>query len=179
MNYYAVVLYFDKESEAKMQDMMDKIVMKTGADFMKKEGIPPHITISALESEDEEALIRAADEAASKMREGEISFASIGIFNPLVIFLAPVMNDYLRNACANMNECVLRVAKVGNKGRYLPGQWVPHAALAVKLNTETIRTAFDIVSSEFIPFVAKAEKVVLARVEPYVELKTWVLKENS
>ncbi len=177
MNDYAVILYFDEESHKKMQHIMDRIAEETGCDYMNREKIPPHITISALISDNEAALLSEMEHVADELRSDNVAFASIGVFNPLVIFLAPVVTDYLINACRIANEHLLPYAEVGNRGRYLPGSWVPHAGLAVKLTPEALDRAFDIVREEFSPFVAKIEKVGLFRCEPYNELKVWTLKD--
>jgi hypothetical protein len=64
---------------------------------------------------------------------GEIVWASLGAFVPQCIFAAPVMTEYLQNACVNANRLVAPFSRQGDGGHYLPGQWVPHAALSVKL----------------------------------------------
>lgn len=76
-----------------------------------------------------------------------------------------------------VNERLLRYAEVGNKGNYLPNQWVPHAALAVKLSPETLKVAFDAVQSEFQAFGGKADRIALAKCNPYKELKVWKLND--
>ena len=103
-------------------------------------------------------------------------FANIGVFNPYVIYLGPVMNEFLQNTCRTVNESLLKHAEVGNKGNYLPNQWVPHAGIAVKLTPEALKEAFAIVQERFSAFGATAERIVLARAEPYEELKSWTLK---
>lgn len=179
MNHYAVVLYFDKDSETKMQSLIDKVAEKTGCDYMKRVGIPPHVTVCALEGEavDEEALFRETEALAGNIKSGGVFFASIGVFNPLVIFLAPVMNEFLQSTCKTVNERLLQHAEVGNRGNYLPNQWVPHAAIAVRLNPEALKEAFVIVQEEFSAFGARADRLVLARCEPYEELKVWNLRD--
>ena len=111
------------------------------------------------------------------MHMGSVWFANIGVFNPLVIYLGPVMNEFLNNTCRIVNERLLQYADVGNKGRYLPNQWVPHAGIAVKLTPDALKEAFSIIQEKFSAFGATAEKIVLARAEPYEELKSWTLKE--
>ncbi len=174
---YAVILYFDEESQTMMQHMIDRIADETGCDYMNQEKIPPHITISALISDNETALLSEMEHVAKELRSDNVVFASIGVFNPYVIFLAPVVTDYLLNACKLTNEHLLPYAEVGNRGRYLPNSWVPHAGLAVKLTPEALDSAFDIVREEFRPFAAKVKKVGLFRCEPYEELKVWTLKD--
>ncbi len=54
--HYAVTLEFDKETENRIQQMIDEVAKKTGCNHMKQYGIPPHITVSGLISENEEAF---------------------------------------------------------------------------------------------------------------------------
>ena len=179
MKDYAVTLEFDKETEKKIQEMIDEVARVTGCDYMKQSKIPPHVTVSALVSDNEEALLSEMESIAESMTKDFIWFASIGIFNPFVIYLGPVMNEFLQNTCRTVNEKLLQYADVGNRGRYLPNQWVPHAAIVVKLTPDTIKEAFAIVQEKFSAFGATAEKIVLARAEPYEELKAWKLKEQA
>jgi len=174
--FYAVTLEFDKETTNKIQEMIDKVAEVTGCDYMKQSRIPPHVTVSGLVSNNEAELLSKMEDIAASMSKGSVWFANIGVFNPLVIYLGPVMNEFLLNTCRTVNERLLQYADVGNKGRYLPYQWVPHAAIAVKLTPEALKEAFAIVQEKFSAFGAMAEKIVLARAEPYQELKSWELK---
>lgn len=174
--HYAVTLEFDKESEQKIQEMIDEVALVTGCDYMKRSKIPPHITVCALMGENTEALIGELDDIAANMGQNTVSFANIGVFNPLVIYIGPVMNEFLLSTCQTVNERLLKLAEVGNKGRYLPFQWVPHAGIAVKLTPEALPVAFSIVQKKFSAFEAKVERLVLANGEPYEEIKAWDLK---
>ncbi len=176
--YFAVTLEFDKESENKMQEMIDEVARVTGSDRMKQENVPPHVTVCCLEGEDETVLLSEMEEIASAMSKSVIRFANIGVFNPLVIYLGPIMNEFLQNTCRTVNERLLQHAEVGNKGNYLPNHWVPHAGIAVKLTPEVLKEAFAIVQEKFRPFDATAERIVLVKAEPYEELQAWELKEH-
>lgn len=178
MKDYAVTLEFDQETENKIQEMIDEVARVTGCDYMKQSKIPPHVTVSALVSDNEETLLSEMESIAETMTKDFIWFANIGIFNPFVVYLGPVMNEFLQNTCRTVNERLLQYADVGNRGRYLPNQWVPHAAIVVKLTPDAIKEAFAIVQEKFTAFGATAEKIVLARAEPYEELKSWKLKEQ-
>jgi len=174
---YAVTLEFDKETKNIIQEMIDEVARVTGCDCMKQSKIPPHVTVSALVGDNEEALLSEMESVAKSLNKDFIWFANIGVFNPFVIYLGPVMNEFLQNTCSIVNERLLIHAEVGNRGRYLPNQWVPHAAVAVKLNPDTLKEAFAIVQEKFSAFEATVEKIVLARAEPYEEIKSWKLKE--
>lgn len=174
---YAVVLKFDRETENKIQELIDEVAEITGCDYMKQIKIPPHITVSALVSDNEEALLLEMKSIAELVNKDFIYFANIGVFNPLVIYLGPVMNEFLQNTCRTVNERLLKYADVGNRGQYLPNQWVPHAAVAVKLTPDTLKEAFAVVQEKFSAFGAAVEKITLARTEPYKELCSWELEE--
>lgn len=173
---YAVTLEFDRESEEKIQALIDEVAAATGCDYMKKAGIPPHVTVSAIISEQEETLLSEMESLAENLRKDRVFFANIGIFNPLVIYLGPVMNEFLQSTCKTVNERLLQYADVGSRGQYLPNQWVPHAAIAVKLTPDALKEAFSIVQGKFAAFSATAEKIILARAEPYQALRSWELK---
>ena len=173
---YAVTLEFDKETENKIQEMIDEVARATRCDYMKQSKIPPHVTVSALVSDNEAALHFEMENIAASMQKGSVFFANIGIFNPLVIYLGPVMNEFLQDTCRTVNERLLQYASVGNRGRYMPNQWVPHTAIAVKLTSDALKEAFAIVQKKFSAFGATAERIVLARAEPYKELCSWELK---
>ena len=173
---YAVTLEFDNETQNKIQEMIDEVARVTGCVHMKQSKIPPHITVSALVSDNEEALISEMEIIAETICKEFVFFANIGVFNPFVIYLGPVMNEFLQNTCKTVNDRLLKYADVGNRGRYLPNQWVPHAAIAVKLTPEALKEAFAIVQEKFIAFGGTAERIVLARAVPYEELKSWKLK---
>ena len=174
---YAVVLKFDRETENKIQELVDEVAEITGCDYMKQIKIPPHITVSALVSDNEEALLLEMKSIAELVNKDFIWFANIGVFNPLVIYLGPVMNEFLQNTCRTVNERLLKYADAGNRGQYLPNQWVPHAAVAVKLTPNTLKEAFAVVQEKFSAFGAAVENIALARTEPYKELCSWKLKE--
>jgi 2'-5' RNA ligase len=177
MSDYAVVLYFDDTTNNRLQNMIDKVAQSTGVGYMKTANVPPHVTLAMVLGENEREIANECERFASEIEGGkEVVFASIGVFNPFVIYLAPVMNDFLREANKAVNERLQKIAAPGNRGLYLPNNWVPHAAVAVKLNPETLKKAFAVVQEMFTPFTAKTDRLVLAKCDPYTELKIWDLK---
>ena len=101
------------------------------------------------------------------------------MFNPVVLFLAPVVDSYLTESCRIANDQMLKVAEIGNQGRYLPGSWVPHIAAAMKMSWEGLYKSFQKLSEEFTPFCAKINKMALIKYEkdnPYQELAVYDLE---
>lgn len=59
---------------------------------------------------------------------------------------------------------------------YTPEKWIPHCALAIRLNKEQFEKAMIIEKSIDFPIVAKVQKVAFARCNPYKEIKVWEIK---
>ena len=84
---YAIVLYMNDEKTAMVNGIIRELAPECGSDYCL--GIVPHITISAIISDDEEAVKEEARKLSKRLTRGEIKIASIGVFNPLVVFLVP------------------------------------------------------------------------------------------
>ena len=74
---YAVTLEFDRETEIKIQELIDEVARVTGCDYMKQAKIPPHVTVSALEGDNEAALLSEMESIAETMNKGSVFFANI------------------------------------------------------------------------------------------------------
>lgn len=142
---YAVVLYFDDITNIQIQALINNAALSCGNEYMIKTNIPPHITISSITSDNEDLLIEEIDAFAYGLSEGEIFWTSIGTFNPCVLFLAPILNEYLLELCKLVNRQLLKVGEAGDSGFYLPYQWMPHTTIATKLSEAELSKAFETV----------------------------------
>ena len=177
---YAIALYMNDEKTALVHGLIETLAPECGSDYCL--GIVPHVTVSAIVSDDEEAVKEAAGKLSKKLTRGEIKLASIGVFNPLVLFLAPVVDAYLTESCQIANDTMLKVSEIGNKGRYIPNFWVPHMAVAMKMDQEGLYRGFKKLSEIFVPFCAEIDKMALIKWEennPYQELAVYNLDQRS
>lgn len=172
---YAIVLYFDKVSEEKIQTMIEEAARCSGNNYMINTKIPPHITISSITSNDEQMLLEKMEILVKGLRCGEVYWASMGVFNPYVLFLSPVLNEFLQKSCEFVNNELLSVAKAGDNGNYVPFSWVPHTAIACKLEHNELIKAFELLQNSFKPFGGMVNKVALAKCNPYKEIRTYNL----
>lgn len=173
---YAIVLYMNDKKTAMVTEMIKELAYECRSDYCL--GIVPHVSISAVVSDEEKAVTQEAYNLSQKLKKGEIQIASIGIFNPLVLFLAPVVNSYLIESNRIANDTMLKVSAIGNKGRYIPNSWVPHIAVAMKMEKEGLYNGFKKLSEIFSPFSAKIDKMALIKCEednPYQELSVYDL----
>ena len=174
---YAIVLYMNDEKTAMVNEMIKELAPECGSDYCI--GTVPHVTISSIISDDEEAVKEEARKLSQLLTRGEIKIASIGVFNPWVLFLAPIVDSYLIESSQIANETMLKVSEIGNKGSYIPNSWVPHMAVAMKMEIEGLYKAFEKLSEIFTPFCAEIDKMALIKWEednPYQELAVYDLK---
>ena len=170
---YAIILGFDKKTEDKFRDITEAIADSGVNRYMLDNKIPPHVTISCVCTEDVAPVIAALDRYCAKLKPGELFWPSLGSFAPSVLFAAPVLNEYLMNACIGVNKLVKKYAEIGDSGHYLPYQWVPHTTLAYKLNEAELKKAFEVAVQHFSAFGGKTNRLILAQCNPYKKLQTW------
>ena len=173
---YAIVMCFDKTTEIHFQDIIKAIADSGASHYMLDVKIPPHITLAYFIAENIERIIIELDKNISYFKMGEITWASLSAFVPYVLFAAPVLNEYLLNACIDINRLIEPLSLFGDNGNYLPYKWVPHTALAVQLDNDRLNKAFDIASRRFTAIKGKSSWLSLVKCNPYREIKAWKLR---
>lgn len=170
---YAIILCFDGKSSEQIQKITEYVANCTGNDYMISNHIPPHITIAGFNADDAK-INGIADEISASLSRFDIPIVSVGIFNPNVVFAAPVMNENLLNACKIANETLQQKGFECNR-IYTPYNWVPHISLAVKLDEALVKKAVNAALVKFQPVMATAQKLSIAECNPYKEIKTFDL----
>lgn len=173
---YAIVLYMNDKKTAMVKEMISELAPVCGSDYCL--GIEPHITISAIIADDEELVKEEAKKLSKLLKRGEVKIGAIGVFNPMVLFLSPVVDSYLIESSQTANDQMLKVSEIGNKGRYIPNNWVPHMAVAMRMEKEGLYKSFIKLSEIFTPFSAEIDKMALIKWEednPYQELAIYDL----
>ena len=173
---YLVSLYFDSKTENKIQGIINKVAYKCGNNFMIDNNVPPHITISAFQSDEEERVVEILDKVIkNNIKSGMITFASIGSFKSSVIFLAPILNEYLHELSENIYEGVYSLKDVSISKFYLPFQWMPHITIAKKLTREELLLAFEELDRNFTMFNGNITKISLSKTKPLRDIAVWTL----
>jgi hypothetical protein len=176
MTEYALILYFDNDTTAGFQSLIDIAENACGNSYMKKPSlIPPHITICYFKTERIDSIIPLIENEAAVVSQGDICWASLGSFSSSTLFAAPVLNEYLLNICTDFNNLLNNYVELNDN--YKPFLWVPHTTLATKLTKEQMILAFDAVVEKFTPLVGTATRICLAQCERFTELKTWGLQK--
>jgi 2'-5' RNA ligase len=169
---YAVVLFFDKNTEDKINELIKKIAQNNGNNYMLENKIPPHLTISLFEYDNQiNSIIELLDKNISCVNIQNMYFVSIGIFNPNVLFLSPVIDNDLLELNKYMNKLLEEnnVNKIDQN--YLGNQWVPHASLGVKLNEKELLDGLNILINNYQKINARINRIALVECNSYKELK--------
>lgn len=173
---YHISIYFDDKTNQKIHSYIKQIADKTGNTFMIDRNVPPHITISAFETKSEEDAIKRVETCAKILSQGEIYFATVGEFFPYVIYVSPVLNEYLHKMSVAIHTQITEIVDVSVSRFYQPHQWFPHVTVGKTLSQEEMRSAFEIMQNQFGDFKGTVTRIGLAKTNPYRNLVEYTLK---
>ena len=231
---YLISAYFDEGTEERIRKYVDAVAQRTGCRFMVDNDIPPHMTIAQIAASAYRTGEAAADQAGknagrltcagdgaqtgaefiagridgiirdSVIGAGYIDGVSFGVFKPRVMFLTPILNEYLFRMSADIDSAIYgsnenvsrtgtgrKAAACSGKGReesinprkrskneknsYRPFSWLPHITIARGLGEPQMRQAFSCMQADFEMFTARIERIGLAESRPYTDIKVWKL----
>ena len=173
---YLISIYFDEKTNRQIQQYVNKVAEKTGNTFMLDGDVPPHITISAFETKDEKSVIKTMEQAIARLRKGTLEWVSVGQFFPYVIFLTPIINQYLHDMCSQIKDELSQIETIKISPYYQPFQWLPHTTVAKKLSKEQMQIAFEVLQNSFGVFEGEVVKIGLAKPNPHRDIATWELR---
>ncbi len=167
---YLVSIYFDEESNKCLKKYISLLSGATGNSFMIDKNVPPHLTVAAFETKDEKKAQEALERCFEGCQEGDIMWVSIGAFLPSVMYVTPVVNEYLHELSVKINDALSEVEGVKLSPYYQPFQWFPHTTLGKMLTPEQMTIAFEVLQKQFVPLKGKVKKIGLAKANPYRDL---------
>ena len=186
---YLLTAYFDDSTTEQLQRLLDEVARQTGNDFMIRNHVPPHLTISAFDQKNPQRAVELFERFSSKLSEknlnsdftsyndsyccndiNHIYIASPGAFLPSVIYLEAVQNRYLfeLSEMAHKEFCADPATRPNRF--YLPFQWIPHITIAKQLTDEQMRIAFAVLQQSFHPLEAKIVRFGLSKPNPHTDL---------
>lgn len=168
-NMYFISLYFDKKTDNRIQRYIDQVAKLSGNEFMTANKVPPHMTISSFEMGDNTGIIEKLREEAETLNRGEIILCSVGLFLPSVLYLTPVLNNYLQNLSKKFYNIFLKEKNISVSPYYRPMQWLPHVTVGKKLAEEEMIRGIRALQVEFGMFKGEVKYIGLAKKNPYKE----------
>lgn len=172
---YLISIYFDTKTENTMQALINQIAKATGNTFMTDGKIPPHITLLAFETKDEEKAIELLERNICRFKSGSLFFSSIGAFKGQVIYAEPVLNEYLHNMISVLYGIYNDMPDIKFSPYYKPFGWIPHLSVGKHLEKEQMEKAFEIMIKQFAPLEGVVTRIGIAKTNPHRDIKVYTL----
>lgn len=173
MDTYAVVLYFDAATSDTIKKEIENVAVISENSYMVDVNIPPHITIGSFFSEGHADLLKAVENFAKTIERFDVKFDRIKAFEPKVLFLSPIKDTHLERLNTLIHEALLKDYPPADNENYRPEKWIPHCALAVRLDKEQFQKVKMVEEKIELPMVANVQKAALAKCNPYKEIAVW------
>lgn len=175
---YLVSIYFDNNTEKELASIINSVAKATGNTFMLDNNVPPHITVSGIETKKEELVIEALERVVSKLDAGDIHFVSVGAFLPQVIYVEALMNGYLQELSKELFDKLSKVEETMFNPYYKPFEWLPHCTIGKTLSDEQMIEAFKVLQKRFVTFKGTINRIGIAKTNPHRDIKVWEIKDN-
>lgn len=175
---YAVELYFDKESNNHIRNILN---------FLKNNNIPldektePHISLALYNDlYDENKFLKELYDFSLNIQSFKISFSSIGIFltEESVLFFAPVVTKNLLNIHKKYHNTFSQY-NYNTIEYYKPNNWVPHCTIAMNLTESQLTNAVEKIKDIFIPFSCNIVGIGLLKFLPNKKIKEFNIAKND
>jgi hypothetical protein len=176
---YLVSIYFDDKTNRIIQQYIDKVAQETGNIYMKEMEVPQHMTSTAFETLSEAQAVEALARAAKRLNQGKVLWASVGQFFPYVLFISPVLNQYLHEISEIVHEEFAKIEDLKFHPQYLPFSWQPHTTVGKKLSQEEMRLAFEVMQKQFAVFQGTTMRIGLAKPNPHRDLALYSVHHDS
>lgn len=174
---YAITLYFDESVTNQIRALTSDLAAITSNDYMIANSVPPHLTLGMFHADDSELeklealfgeFVRAVQNEFTG-RELPIAFAGPDNFLDKVIFLKPeaACRDVLCHLNEQLHQLFLPHFEPADNRNYLPGNWVPHVALGVKLTHEGFEKGMEFLKNAQGITLGRCIQIGLARCNPY------------
>ena len=173
---YLVSLYFDEKTDKKFRGYMKEVADYSGSTYMVDHGVPPHITIASFVTDKEEEAIESLEKKISFIRRGNLQWVSVGALPSGVLYIAPVLNEYLHGISKEINAAVKEIEGVKISKFYQPFQWLPHATIGKRMNDGELAEGFACLQSVFTRYEGCVVRIGLATKNPYREIFHWELR---
>lgn len=174
---YLISIYFDKKTEDRLNLILQRVAKVTGNWFMLDNQVPPHITVASVETKCEDELIARIERITKYLIQGEIKFVSAGSFSAKVVFVQPVLNEYLHQLSVVLNKELEQMDETILSPYYQPFSWLPHCTIGKQLSKEEVQKALIELSAQFVPFNACVTRIGVAKTNPHRDIKIWHLDD--
>ena len=179
---YLISVYFDEKTSKKLNHLIQSVAEETGNTFMLDHKVPPHMTIGAFETRHVDDVARRFEDIGNIYKDlsvdTSIQFVSTAVMFPYVIYVAPVLNEYLQHLSEATRDFIKTIDDAIVSKYYGPYHWMPHVTIGKTLDEEQMRKAFDTMQRKFVSFEGEIVRIGIAKTNPHKDLAEVLLKNE-
>ena len=168
---FAVILYFDRATEASVQALWDALAERGVSSVMATMGIRPHISLMGWEGLAPESLRHELADLAAHTAPLITRLSAVCTFptDQGVVYLAPVVTTELVKLHETFHA---RLSSLGISSfdYYRPASWIPHCTVALNLPPEGVLVAMDICRKGRVFGPARLIEIALVEYLPIKEI---------
>lgn len=166
---YAVLLHFDKNSEARIFELWKEAVKCGGDPYLIDCGLRPHITLAIFEDTDIQTFCSKLQLFSKDLKTFNLKLGSIGTFasSQGVLYLSPIMTDVL----ADLHKGFYKFFEgdlEGINSYYKPNNWVPHCSLSINNSLEIFMLIMKSAIEAFEPLDIKISEISIIESKPVI-----------
>ena len=175
---YAVTLYFEYKDSDEISNLTAKLAKIIDNNYMIANNVPPHLTLGMFHVEDSDVqkldkifseFVEIARKEVITDKTFELPIIGPDSFLDKVLFLKPAANERFVSLNKLLHQMFVPHFAPGDNRNYLPENWVPHVALAVKLTHEQFEKGMEFLKDQNVDNV-KIVSIGLAKCNPYTPL---------
>lgn len=174
---YAVMLYFDEDTQKKVNEYVNMLSELTNNEYMLENKMPAHITLAMFNSEEDYSdKIKNFSKAQKSFR---VNLSSIGFFNDRErhIFLSPIKDNNLVKVHSKLYDVINLPDEEDYINIYKDNNiWVPHVTIGYQVKEESFDIALGKCLDIALPIKARAIKIAIAVCCPFKEIAVFSLK---
>ncbi len=174
---YLISIYFDENTNKILQNLINRVAQTSGNTFMTDNNVPPHMTIAAIQTRNSEEIIPYFESLKGNISSGKINIVSPGQLLPYVMYVAPVLNEYLDKMSQEIASMTEKIPGIKLSKYYRPYSWLPHITIGKTLGRDEMIKAFQILQQYFVPFEANVTEIGLAKTNPHEDIVRFELSE--
>ncbi len=167
---YLISIYFDENSTKTIDKYILKCAKSSGNMFMIDHHVPSHMTLLAFDTNNQNQAVNTLKNCVKDIQSDDIYFTSLGAFLPHVLYINPLLNEYLFKTQTYLYNSFKNISDITLSNQYKPYSWIPHTTIAKTLTQEQMNASFTTMQSLFTPFHTKVVRIALSKTNPYQDI---------
>jgi 2'-5' RNA ligase len=162
-NRYAIELYFDDETRAKLETLW-RVLNKHGLIkiLCPERGYVPHISLAVAAEINPAEIVPLVRAFAARVGPLTIALTHIGVFNNVdsSLWFGPNFSNELRSVHLELWDS-LRRTKVEWLNYYTPENWVPHCAIIANRPFDVVSKGLELCRDFKLPLLGRLDLITL------------------